>query len=160
MELDHCRDGFRKQEHRMRGPVAAGRRSRPHGTWKENARDRPGHYFVDDPRVTDRAASSNRLRSRDRETMGPYLARTLVAQCDRRHARVNASLSTRARPWSATSGMVQLGQVVCRLVDPAAAGGWFFPKAVETRKQRGRRADRNHELLSGAPARDHERRDR
>ncbi len=62
-----------------------------------------------------------------------------------------------ARPPA--SGMVQLGEAVRGLADPAAEAGWIVPAAMETRKQRGCGALGNDELQSRAAARHHDRRD-
>ena len=161
MELHDGGDGFRGQEHRVRGPVVARRRSRQDRTRAEDAPDRPGDHFVFDPGASDRAASGNRLRSCHRQTVDwrpPGVGRALAAKCHRRHARADAGLPARARPRPPASGMVQLGEAIRGLADPAAEGGRIVPAAVESRKQRSRGADGNDELLSRAAARHDDRR--
>ena len=88
---------------------------------QEDAPDWPGHYLVDDPSPSDCAASRHRLRSCNRQALGSHLARSVVAERDRRHARADARLSTRACARTRASRMVRLGEVLCRLVDFAAA---------------------------------------
>ena len=51
------------------------------------------------------------------------LAGSLAAQRHRRHARADARLPARARPGPAASGMVQLGEAVRGLADPATESG-------------------------------------
>ena len=69
MELYDGGDGLRGQEHRVRGPVVARRRSRQDRARAEDAPDRPGHHLVPDPGPSDSPASGDRLRPCHRKAM-------------------------------------------------------------------------------------------
>ena len=112
----------------------------------KNARDRPRHHRLHDSSASCHSVAGHRIRPGVRQTVGSLLAGSLAAQCHRGYAGLMQAYRRELALGRAAPRMACLGEVLLGLADPAAAGRWLVPTAVEAGKQRGRRAYRDREL--------------